>query len=309
MELRHLRYFIAVAEAKSLRAAAEERLHTTQPSLSRQIRDLEAEVGAPLFVRNAKGVALTAAGRVLLDHARALLSQADAALAATRRVAAPTRPSLSLGFLIGHETTWMPAALRLLRNELPDVHVVISTQNSPQLGEAVRMGWIDAAFLRRVDGGPDLDYKRLVDEPVAVFLPSDHPLAACSSIDVAALRTEPFIAVSGAALDSPAKSPALRSTVDRYIRDRGLELIPSHEVDNLGAAMSLIASTRGFALLPTYAAIFLIDAVAQRTLRGPAPTIDLSVGYRRTNPSAVLKVFLARVDESIVGASADRLLT
>src|ERR1700709_1578398 len=89
LELRHLRYFVAVAEARSLKLAAEERLHTTQPSLSRQIRDLEREVGASLFLRTARGVELTAAGSIFLDHARVMLSQADAAVQSVRQVSNP----------------------------------------------------------------------------------------------------------------------------------------------------------------------------------------------------------------------------
>ncbi len=116
MELRHLRYFVAVAEARSLKLAAEEKLHTTQPSLSRQIRDLENEVGTPLFVRGAKGVELTPAGRVFLDHARVMLSQAEAAVQSARQVAYPAKPSFGLGFMIGHDTTWLPEALKLLRD-------------------------------------------------------------------------------------------------------------------------------------------------------------------------------------------------
>ena len=91
MELRHLRYFVAVAEAGSLKLAAEQRLHTAQPSLSRQIRDLEREVGVPLLSRSVRGVALTPAGRVFLDHARLAITQAQAGAEAARRAAGPTR--------------------------------------------------------------------------------------------------------------------------------------------------------------------------------------------------------------------------
>jgi LysR family transcriptional regulator, hca operon transcriptional activator len=111
LELRHLRYFVAVAEARSLKLAAEKSLHTTQPSLSRQIRDLETEVGTPLLVRNAKGVELTPAGRVFLDHARVMLAQAEAAMQSARQTAHPMKPSFSMGFMIGHDTTWIPRAL------------------------------------------------------------------------------------------------------------------------------------------------------------------------------------------------------
>src|SRR5256712_5636731 len=101
MELRHLRYFVAVAEAGSLSVAAERRLHTSQPSLSRQIRDLEDEVGAQLLTRSARGLELTPAGRALLPHRRLVLSPAEAAAEAARRVAHPAKPCLSMGFLTG----------------------------------------------------------------------------------------------------------------------------------------------------------------------------------------------------------------
>jgi LysR family transcriptional regulator, hca operon transcriptional activator len=304
LELRHLRYFVAVAEARSLKLAAEETLHITQPSLSRQIRDLEEEVGTPLFLRGARGVELTPSGRVFLDHARVMLSQAEVAVQSARRTASPTKPSLALGFMIGHDTTWLPEALKLLRNELPKIHVVISTQNSPQLAEALLHGGIDVAFLRKEDGSGDLDYRPLVEETFEVFLPSDHPLAAKTAIDVREIVGETFISVSGTALSISGKQPALRRAIDRYLKGQGIEIKPSHEVDNLGGVMSLIASTRGVALLPRYAKTFLPASVITRPLRGSGPTIDLAVGYRRANTSPILKLFLSRVDELAATISA-----
>jgi Transcriptional regulator len=102
IELRHLRYFVAVAEAGNLTLAAEQKLHTTQPSLSRQIRDLEEEVGAKLLTRNPRGIQLTSAGRAFLDHARLVLSQVEAATEAARRVDHPVKPCFTMGFLTGH---------------------------------------------------------------------------------------------------------------------------------------------------------------------------------------------------------------
>src|ERR1700728_1648653 len=121
MELRHLRYFIAVAEEGSLTNAAERRLHTAQPSLSRQIRDLELEVGTPLMNRAARGIELTPAGRVFLDHARLALLQVEAAGDAARRAARPEKATFVLGFLTGQEVIWLPEALRILRREAPEL--------------------------------------------------------------------------------------------------------------------------------------------------------------------------------------------
>ena len=304
MELRHIRYFVAVAESRSLKLAAEEKLHTTQPSLSRQIRDLEREVGTPLFLRSARGVELTPAGRVFLDHARVMLAQAEAALQSTRHVAHPAKPSFAVGFMIGHDSTWLPETLRLLRDELPNIRVMISTQNSPQLAAALSQGTLDVAFLRRGDGLPGLDYELLVEEPLEVFLPKNHPLAARKAINIHELVGETFISVSGAALDLSGKPPALRQTIDRHLKECGVDIRPSHEVDNLGGVMSLITSTRGVALLPAYAKTFLPKSVTTRPLQGPAPKIDLSLGYRRTNTSVVLRLILSKARE--LGARVSR---
>src|ERR1700736_5875631 len=107
IELRHLRYFVAVADAGSLTVAAAQILHTSQPSLSRQIRDLEDEVGARLLTRRARGIELTPAARAFLEHARVVLSQVEAATEAARRVVRPAKPCFAMGFLTGHELTWM----------------------------------------------------------------------------------------------------------------------------------------------------------------------------------------------------------
>jgi DNA-binding transcriptional LysR family regulator len=149
-------------------------------SLSRQLRDLEEEIGAQLLTRTARGVALTPAGRAFLDHARGVLLQVDAAAEAARRAVHPVKPCFSMGFLTGHELTWMPEALRILRDELPNIDVMISSQYSPLLAEGLSKGKIDAAFLRKERALPDLEFRLLVKEPLVVILPSDHRLAPCA---------------------------------------------------------------------------------------------------------------------------------
>src|SRR6266516_5885877 len=178
MELRHLRYFIAVAEEGSLTLAAEKRLHKAQPSLSRQIRALEDEVGAQLIVRSVRGVELTAAGRVFLDHARLALTQADAAKEAARRAAQPAKPTFALGFLTGKEINWLPEAMRILHDELPNIEITVSSQNSPDLADALMRGRLDAAFMRPEEQAGELVYRRVITEPFVVMFPSDHRLAA-----------------------------------------------------------------------------------------------------------------------------------
>ncbi len=296
MELRHLRYFVAVAEAGSLTVAAERKLHTSQPSLSRQIRDLEDEVGAQLLTRRARGIELTPAGRAFLDQARAVLSQVEAAGEAARRVAHPAKPYFALGFLTGHELTWMPEALRILHSELPNIDVMISSQYSPLLANALSQGKVDAAFLRRERGLPDLAFRLLVKEPLVVVLPRDHRLAAVKAIGPRDLVGETFVTVSDTA-------PVLRVVIDNYLKRSGINITPAHEADHLAMGMSLIASTRGVGLLPAYAQNLLPSSVTTRPLKGDTPTIDLVLGYKKSNQSPILKLLLSRLEELVARAS------
>jgi len=296
MELRHLRYFVAVAEAGSLTVAAEQRLHTSQPSLSRQIRDLEEKVGAQLLTRRARGVELTPAGLAFLDQARAVLSQVDAAVEAARRVAHPAKPCFTMGFLPGHELTWMPEALRILRDELPNIDVMISSQYSPLLADSLSKGKIDAAFLRREKGVAGLAFRLLVKEPLMVIVPSDHHLAALKAISPKDLEGETFVIVSGTA-------PVLRAVIDDYLKRSRLNITPAHEADHVTMGLSLIVSTHGVGLLPAYAQNFLPSSVTSRPLKGYTPTVDLVLGYRKSNQSPILKLLLSRLDELVARVS------
>jgi LysR family transcriptional regulator, hca operon transcriptional activator len=296
MELRHLRYFIAVAETGSLTEAAERRLHTSQPSLSRQIRDLEYQVGVELLRRGAHGVELTAAGRTFLDHARLALAQVDAAGEAARRAAQPTKRTFALGFLTGQEMDWLPEAMRILRDELPNIEVTVFSQYSPDLATALMRGKLDLAFLRPEPHMAGLTFKTVTKEPIVVVMPSDHRLASHETIGVQEIVGEKFISVSTFA-------PVLRTVIDDYLKRSGLDIKPDHEVDNLAMAMSLVASTRGVALLPAYAQNFLPRSLISRPLEGDVPTIDLVIGYSNANTSPILKFFLSKADDLIARVS------
>lgn len=292
MELRHIRYFVAVAESKSLTLAAERVLHTTQPSLSRQIRDLEEDIGAQLFARSSRGLGLTEAGEVFLEYARPILAQVAAATEATRRIAHPSKPCFSLGFLTGHEVDWLPQAMQLLHEELPNANVMIASQTSPDLAEGLVNGALDAAFMRREDGNPELSYKVVVRETLEVFMPSDHALAKSKTIKPSDLEGHTFLNMSSTA-------PVLRRVIDEYLHHHEVRVTPSNDVANLAMAMSLIASTRGIALLPVYARNFATWSVANRPLEGESPVIDLVLGYKHSNQSTLLKGFLGRLEEIV----------
>ncbi|MCW3096130.1 MAG: transcriptional regulator [Chthonomonadaceae bacterium] len=297
MELRHLRYFVAVAEAGSLTVAAETRLYTAQPSLSRQMRDLEKELGVPLMTRNARGIELTAAGKVFLDHARLVLMQVEAAEEATRLAGKPGKPTFAIGFLTGQEIEWMPEVMRILRDELPNIEVTVSSRYSPDLADDLNSGKLDAAFLRPEANAPNLVYRVVTKEPLIVVLPRDHRLSSRDVIDPQEIAGEKFVCVSRTA-------PVLRALIDSYLKECGIEVALEYEADNLAMGMSFITSTGSIGLLPAYAQNFLPQSVISRPLSGEVPTIDLVVGYNRTNESPILKLFLSRIDELIARVSS-----
>jgi LysR family hca operon transcriptional activator len=295
MELRHLRYFVAVAEEGSLTVAAERRLHTAQPSLSRQIRDLEYEVGVPLLSRSVHGVELTPAGRAFLDHARLALTQAEAAAEAARRVAQPAKPVFAIGFLTGQEVDWLPQATKVLRDELLNIEIKVSSDHSATLADDLQRGKLDIAFMRR-EPTPDLEFRLVAREPLVVVLPSDHRLAAREAVDPHDMVGETFIGIS----EVPR---VLRAVISDYFKRAGIDIVPSLEIDNYAMAISLVASTRGVALLPASAENFVPWSVVTRPIAGDAPTIDVVVGYHKANTSAILKRFLTRIDDLAAGVS------
>jgi LysR family transcriptional regulator, hca operon transcriptional activator len=297
MELRHLRYFIAVAEMGSLTEAAKRRLYTSQPSLSRQIRDLEDQVGVELLSRSVHGVELTPAGRAFLDHARLALMQVDAAVDNARRAAQPPRRTFAIGFQTGQEMNWLPRAMRMVEAELQNIHVTVTSAYSPDLAEALARGQLDLAFLR-VEPGYDLEYHVVDREPLIVLMPSDHRLAARDAVRPQDFLGEIFIGGSN-------KATVLRAVTEDYVRRAGLDLTLDHGVDNMAMAVSLVASTRGLALMPAYAKNLLPQSVVSRPLEGEAPTIDVAVGYSKSNTSPILRLFLSRVDELTVHNDKD----
>jgi DNA-binding transcriptional LysR family regulator len=227
MELRHLRYFMAVAETGSLTAAAERRLHTSQPSLSRQIRELEDQVGVELLSRGARGVCAT----------------------------------------------------------------------SPKDSNEVAWIWHSCVPIRI----SDLTYQVVGQEPLVVLMPSDHPLTTFDAIHPQQLVGQPFIAMVN-------KAKVARGVIDDYLKRSGVEITPTQGADNPAMVMSLVASMRGMALIPAYVENLMPWSVVSRPLAGDVPTIDLAVGYRKTNNSPVLKLFLARLDELIARVSTQAQL-
>jgi LysR family hca operon transcriptional activator len=291
MELRHLRYLVAAAETGSVTAAAQQ-LHTSQPSLSRQLRDLENQVGVELLSRSVNGVEPTVAGKAFLDHVRLALMHVDAAVETARSAAQPAKKkTFAIGFQTGHEMNWLSRAMRVLHDQLKHIDVKVCSDYSPDLAESLSRGRLDVAFLR-VEPGYDLEYHVVDHESLVVLMPSDHRLAASESVSPQDFVGETFIGGSN-------KATVLRAATEDYFRRSGLDINLNHGVDNIAMAISLVASTRGLALMPAYAENLLPPSVVSRPLDGEAPTIEVAVGFSTSNPSPILKLFRSRLDELV----------
>jgi LysR family hca operon transcriptional activator len=208
---------------------------------------------------------------------------------AARRAARPTKQRFALGFLTGQEMTWLPRAMHLVRDELPNIDVTVSSDYSPDLAEAVARGKLDLAFMR-AEPGYDLAYETVAREPLVVLMSSDHPLTRRKTVSARDLVGSPFIGMAK-------KAQVLRAVVDAYLEREGVQLTPTQGVDNPAMVMSLVASMRGTTLIPNYVENLLPWSVVSRPLAGEAPTVDLAVGFSRSNASAALKLFLSRLKD------------
>jgi LysR family transcriptional regulator, hca operon transcriptional activator len=288
MELRHLRYFIAVADAGSLTVASEQKLNTSQPSLSRQIRDLEQEVGTPLMTRGPHGIELTSAGKAFLDHARSALVQADAAKEAALRAA--QSPTFALGFMSGAEIGLLPEVTRLLREAFSGIDIRLSSDYSPVLAKALIKRKLDAAFIRREEPMQDVICTRVRTDPLVFVFPSDHRLSTREFVAPEDIVDEPFCLPSKAA-------PAVRRAVLDYFARSGIDLKPEYEVHNVVHAISMITSTGAIMMLPAYTKRYLPESITTRPVLGEIPSLELILAYHKANNSRVLKLLISKVSE------------
>jgi LysR family transcriptional regulator, hca operon transcriptional activator len=216
--------------------------------------------------------------------ARLALSQVEAAAEGARRAEQPEKPVFVMGFLAGQEVVWLPHALRIIREEAPGVEIILSSQSSPELALALMRGKMDVAFLRRETQTVGLSFRFLTKEPLIAVLPADHRLASRKKIRPHDLARESYI--------SPARlAPVLKSVIDDYAATVGITLKAAYDAENLSGAMSLVASTGGVTLFPLYVQNMLTPNVVARALEGKAPSIDLMLGYNKTNSFPCLSSF------------------
>jgi LysR family transcriptional regulator, benzoate and cis,cis-muconate-responsive activator of ben and cat genes len=199
VELRHLRYFVAVAEAENVLRAATQKLHISQPAVSRQIRDLEDELGVQLFERTGKAVNLTDAGRLFLKEARAVLERTDEAVRNVRAFAQAGETELHVGYTPALRSQIVSPALHTFQQAMPDVRVKLHDWTSEKIVTGLRDGRLQLAFVVRPSkrgAFHGLRFEELLREQVHLAVPPTHPLAQRRSVSLADAAREPFVGLT-----------------------------------------------------------------------------------------------------------------
>ena len=289
LELRQLRHFVTVAEELHFGRAAE-RLHMTQPPLSQSIAGLEELLGAPLFLRNRRQVALTAAGAALLPEARRLLEDAGALPDLVRRVAAGEAGRLTLAFVSTADYSVLPAILQRYRAAFPDVQLVLREATSDVQTEELLDGRIDAGFVIPPlpgQAGTSLDYMKVLEEPLILCAPAGlGALAGSGPVRLRDLPPLPLVIFPRAA------APALYDAILSCFRAAGITPVIGQEALQMQTIVSLVSGGMGLALVPQSVSNLMRAGVEYRALVDPTPLAETGLAWRRDNASPVLRGFL-----------------
>jgi DNA-binding transcriptional LysR family regulator len=302
MEMRHLRYFVALAEHGKFRRAAD-RLGIAQPPLSRQIRALEREIGCGLVVRTSRGVELTAAGRVFLDQARITLTAAQCALDRARIAAPETGDTLVIGCAPSANLAIVGRALRRLVRSHPGVRVDLHATSPAGTSQALRAGVVQAAVvaLPLVDAEDDLVVERIAAVPLCLAVALGHPLAGPRPVSWHRLADAPLVLFERAA------APVLYDTIAGTFQDQGLVLRPRHRARDLSSALTLVGAGLGVTVLPSGWQSPHTLGVACRPLRPPAVTVAFGIAHRRGARSLAVERFVAAARAVTVPSPGDGL--
>ena len=289
MELRHIRYFLAVAEERHFTRGAA-KVGIGQPPLSQQIKDLEVEIGAPLFHRLAHGAELTPAGEAFLDVVKEMPGLAERATKAARRAARGETGSLRVGFTAASAfNAVVPGTIRAFRRAYADVELTLEEANTTRLVAGLRDGSLDAAFLRPGAVGSETFQLRLLsEEPMMVVLPANHPSAAGQEVDLADLKADSFL------LFPRPIGPTLYDSIIGACRKAGFDPVVGQVAPQLASVITLVAAELGVSIVPASMGQLQITGVVYRAIAGEAPIARLALAHRRGETSPIVRNFVAR---------------
>ena len=287
MELRHIRYFLAVAQEANFTRAAK-KLGIGQPPLSQQIKQLEAELGVPLFRRTPQGAELSAAGLAFEPAARRLIDDAARAVRAAQRAGLGETGTLRIGFTGSAAFNPVVAdTFRRFRRAFPDAELTLVEANTLQLIEGLENDRMDAIFIRPGSAHtPGILLHHFPDEAMRVAVPSDHPLARNSRTTVAALANEPFV------LFPRAVGISLYESVFDACVNAGFTPRLAQEAPQISSVVNLVAAGLGVSIVPAAIAKVKVDGVRYLRIDGPAPVATLALASREDNEDPMLRHFL-----------------
>ena len=285
MELRHLRYFVTVAEELNFSKAAL-KLYTAQPSLSQQIKDLEDDVGVKLLYRTKRKVELTEEGAVFLEQARLTLAQADKAIAMARQVSQAKQQMLRIGFVPVAEMKIFPYVLPNLRVQNSDLKIELLSMNNSDQMKALKKGELDITFTRQDLTSDEIESLFVLREPLIFLLPKDHPLAKYERIPVKALNGIDFI------IPSADQSLILHNAIQDFAKNNDIEFNIVQSADNILFNINSIGMGLGCTILPGYIAPLTMSNTVVRPLSVELPQLDLYVSYRKDSASSAMKKFI-----------------
>lgn len=282
IELRHLRYFIAVAEELSFTRAAR-RLHMAQPPLSTQIRRLEEELGVGLFDRSRRSVRLTAAGEALLAEARRLLIAVEQTLSSMQRIGRGEVGRLTLGFVPSASNNVVPQLVRAYRRRFPDVDLYLREMAPDDLIRGLRAGGIDVCLLYLPFADPSLEVRVVAREALVAALPADHPLAARERLTMRDLAGEPFV------LPAQHRMPGLLAQVNEACRRADFTPTPVQtDVWLMQTVIALVSAGMGVALVPASVEALHRTGVTYRRIEDVQPSVELGAVWRRDDASPLV---------------------
>jgi DNA-binding transcriptional LysR family regulator len=285
MELRHLKYFLAVAEELHFGRAAS-RIYIAQPPLSQQIKQLEAEIGVKLFNRTKRTVELTEAGKVFQREAYAVLERLDKGIIKAQQAARGEAGWLSIGFVSSINYEILPNVLREFRRQCPDVEIFLQEMHNPEQTQSLLERRIHIGFARMPAESEDLIRKVVAREPLIVALPASNKLAEKDVLRLSDLKSEPFIVFSQS-LPSP-----LREYILRLCAEAGFQPRIVQQVGEIQTALGLVAAEIGVTLVPASTHNLHREGVVYKNLTEPQPIIEMTMQYRKDENSPVVARFL-----------------
>ncbi|HYP99322.1 MAG TPA: LysR family transcriptional regulator [Polyangiaceae bacterium] len=295
MEIRHLRYFVAVAEELHFGRAAQ-RLHIQQPPLSRQIQDLETELGFPLFDRSRRRVELTPAGTALLGRARQVFDALDVAIHDARSASEGESGRLVVGYPSSLAYSGLTELLRAFRTRFPSVEISLRELPPADQIDGLKAGSLDVGFVRTSLDDPTLAAELVRRESLMVVLPDDHRLAKQRSIPLKALAQEPFV------MFPRARGPAFFDQLMSLCGRAGFTPRIVQEAAQLDI-VSLVAAGFGISIMPSSMRNFRRPGLAFRPIVG-APQVELLIVWRHQNLSPALHNFVDLV--RVLGVNRQR---